>query len=103
MRKLQNLFLCAFKFVMKDTPRVYVYLGDKPFTQDNWLEALKHGIGVINKLEKWVKTKALFDTPAQKETVLNVLESGRNIYEDIIEREKCQEETHAIKQKNDKD
>ena len=191
-------------WVMKDTPRAYVYLGDKSFTQDNWLDALKHGksfitfgpmmsftidgvmpgdklnydsypksvlvkakallpgksvpveivvngkvvekgvninkeiilddscwiaarcdgahttpvyvtlagrprgsvkdaaefIGAISKLEEWVKTKALFDTTAQKETVLKVLESGRNIYEDVIEREKRQKEKQAIPHKN---
>jgi hypothetical protein len=38
------------------------------------------------QLEEWVRTKALFENPEQKQTVLNVLGEGRAVYESIIER-----------------
>lgn len=43
-------------------------------------------IQVINKLEEWVQTKALFESDVQKKSVLNLLEEGRSIYEMISER-----------------
>lgn len=177
-------------WIMKDTPRAYVYLGDKPLTVDNWLEGLRRGrsfitrgpmlfftvegrlpgstlhysdhpqevtvkasaltpdgsepveiivngeivargsdlsqtitiddsawiaartgnahsnpiyvtlegrsrgfpeeaeefIEITDRLEEWVHTKALFETEAQKQTVLNVLEQGRAVYENIADR-----------------
>lgn len=175
---------------MKDTPRAYVYLGDKTFNVDNWLNGLKQGrsfitkgpmlfftvdglkpgneitftdgsaevhieasalnpdgmqpveivvngevvasgndinqsitvddsawiaartedahsnpifinfenrprgyaeetaefISVINRLEEWVLTKALFESGEQRETVLDLLEEGRTVYEEISDR-----------------
>jgi hypothetical protein len=43
-------------------------------------------IEVTLQLEEWVRTKALFENPEQKQTVLNVLGEGRAVYESIIER-----------------
>lgn len=43
-------------------------------------------IEIINRLEEWVQIKALFESDEQKETVLSLLEEGRAVYEDIIER-----------------
>ncbi|NBC66675.1 MAG: hypothetical protein GVY07_13595 [Bacteroidetes bacterium] len=43
-------------------------------------------ISVINRLEEWVQTKALFESVEQKETVLNLLDEGRTVYEDIRQR-----------------
>lgn len=36
-------------WVMKDTPRAYVYLGRDSFTVDNWLEGLRQGRSFITK------------------------------------------------------
>ena len=41
-------------------------------------------IGIIDKLEQWVKEKALFDSETQKREVLTVLNSGRLVYEQIV-------------------
>jgi hypothetical protein len=43
-------------------------------------------IRVIDRLEEWVETKALFDNPAQKAEVLKVLDEGRSMYIKIVER-----------------
>lgn len=40
-------------------------------------------IRVIDRLERWVETKALFESDQQKETVLDLLEEGRAVYESI--------------------
>lgn len=36
-------------WVMRDTPRVYVYLGNKPFSVENWLESLRQGRSFITR------------------------------------------------------
>ncbi|MDR9410752.1 MAG: CehA/McbA family metallohydrolase [Balneolaceae bacterium] len=43
-------------------------------------------ISVINRLEDWVQTKALFESNEQKEAVLDLLEEGRAVYESISHR-----------------
>jgi hypothetical protein len=43
-------------------------------------------ISVINRLEEWVQTKALFESDQQKETVLDLLQEGRAVYEKISDR-----------------
>jgi hypothetical protein len=43
-------------------------------------------MGVIDRLEEWVRTKGLFDTQEQRETVLGVITEGREVYETIIDR-----------------
>jgi hypothetical protein len=43
-------------------------------------------IGVLDRLTDWVKRKGLFDTPEQRETVLNVIGEGRAVYQSIVER-----------------
>jgi hypothetical protein len=52
-----DLLNCGFKipatagpdWIMKDTPRVYVNLGDTPFSLDNWREGLKQGNSFITR------------------------------------------------------
>lgn len=52
-----KLLNCGFKlpatagpdWVMKDSPRVYVHLGDKPFDIDNWREGLAQGRSFITR------------------------------------------------------
>ena len=65
------------------TSPVYVTLEGRP--RGSAKEAWEF-IGVIDRLIKWVNTKGLFDTPNQKETVLNVIRQGRIVYESIAER-----------------
>jgi hypothetical protein len=43
-------------------------------------------VGVLDRLADWVRRKGLFDTPEQRETVLNVIGQGRAVYESIVER-----------------
>ncbi|MDH5397206.1 MAG: CehA/McbA family metallohydrolase [Cyclobacteriaceae bacterium] len=43
-------------------------------------------IAVTDQFEEWVKTKGLYDTPAQQKEALDVLEQGRQVYRDVIER-----------------
>ncbi len=43
-------------------------------------------IKITERLEEWVETKGLFETSAQKESVLNVLKEGRLVFENIIRR-----------------
>lgn len=62
---------------------VYVTLEGRP---RGFAEDADAFIDVIRRLEEWVQTKALFDAPAQRSTVLSVLEEGRREYEEIIER-----------------
>ena len=52
-----DILNCGFKvpatagpdWVIKDTPRVYVYLGEQPFTWDNWRFGLQKGRSFITK------------------------------------------------------
>jgi hypothetical protein len=52
-----ELLNCGFRipatagpdWALKDTPRVYVFLGDKPFTLNNWRDGLKKGQSFITK------------------------------------------------------
>ncbi|MHC4158988.1 MAG: CehA/McbA family metallohydrolase [Planctomycetota bacterium] len=46
----------------------------------------KEFLGVIDRLTEWVNTKALFDSPKQKETVLDIIRQGRVVYESVVER-----------------
>lgn len=62
---------------------VYVTLEGRP--RGSAAEA-RQFIETIHRLEEWVRTKGLFDEPGQKETVLNLLNEGRTVYEGIIER-----------------
>ncbi|NBC64626.1 MAG: hypothetical protein GVY07_03030 [Bacteroidetes bacterium] len=57
-------------------------------------------ISVINRLKEWVQTKALFESIEQKETVLNLLDKGRTVYNDIRQRAEELERTspYSVKQ-----
>ncbi|MEE9371071.1 MAG: hypothetical protein V3W45_06330, partial [Sedimentisphaerales bacterium] len=46
----------------------------------------KKFLSVIDRLTEWVNTKALFDSPKQKETVLDIIRQGRVVYESVVER-----------------
>lgn len=62
---------------------VYVTLEGR---QRGFAEPAREFIEVIMCLEEWVQMKGLFENDEQRETVLNVLEEGRSVYENIIER-----------------
>ncbi len=49
-------------------------------------EAAKKFIQIIDRLTDWVKKKGLFDNENQKKEVLTVIEEGRAVYENIVER-----------------
>jgi hypothetical protein len=59
---------------------VYVALQGRP--RGNSAEA-REFISVTDRLIKWVEEKGLFDSPQQKETVLNVLREGRRVFSRI--------------------
>jgi len=59
---------------------VYVTLGGR---KRGSAKDAQEFIKVIDRLEQWVIRKGLFDTPAQKQTVLNLIQRGRKIYESI--------------------
>ena len=48
----------------------------------------KKFIEITNQLETWVNTKGLYDNEEQKKAVLEVLEQGRQVYQEVIERAK---------------
>jgi hypothetical protein len=62
---------------------VYVTLGGRP---RGFAEPAEEFLGVSGRLRQWVQTKALFDTEAQKESVLEVIEEGERVYRAIVER-----------------
>jgi len=64
------------------TSPVYVTMAGR--TRGNAKDA-EDFINVIERLENWIKTKARFDNDSQKQTLLNVLDQGRNIYKAIKE------------------
>lgn len=43
-------------------------------------------IGIIDRLEDWVKTKGLFDNEAQKQEVLTLIDRGMKVNEDIVKQ-----------------
>ena len=49
-------------------------------------EPAKKFIQIIDRLSDWVKEKGLFDNQNQKKEVLKVIEEGRAVYEEIIDR-----------------
>ncbi len=62
---------------------VFINFEDRP---RGYAEEAGEFIRVIDRLENWVQTKALFESDQQKETVLNLLDEGRTVYDNIIER-----------------
>ncbi len=62
---------------------VYVTLQGRP---RGFAEEARQFLSVSRRLREWVETKALFDSPEQKATVLAVIRQGERIYETIIER-----------------
>jgi len=54
--------------------------------QRGYAEEAAEFIRVIDRLEEWVQTKALFENNQQKDTVLHLLEDGRSVYQVILER-----------------
>jgi hypothetical protein len=62
---------------------VFVTVGGRP---RGFAEDAQELMGVIDRLEEWVRTKGLFDTQEQRETVLGVITEGREVYETIIDR-----------------
>jgi hypothetical protein len=62
---------------------VYVTLAGRPRGR---AEDARVFIGVLDRLDDWVRRKGLFDTPDQRETVLNVIREGRAVYETIVKR-----------------
>ena len=65
------------------TSPIYVTLEGRP---RGFAHEAEEFIRVIDRLIKWVNTRGLFDTPSQKETVLNIIQQGRAVYESIAER-----------------
>lgn len=59
---------------------VYVTIGNRP---RGFAEETVEFIEIIKRLEEWVRTKGLFADSSQKETVLDVLNEGRTVYERI--------------------
>jgi hypothetical protein len=59
---------------------VYVTLGGR---ERGSSKDAQEFIKVIDRLKYWVITKGLFDTPQQKQTVLDLIQRGRKIYESI--------------------
>ncbi|MHC4531786.1 MAG: hypothetical protein ACYSXD_09525, partial [Planctomycetota bacterium] len=68
------------------TSPVYITLEGRP--RGSGKEA-KEFLGVIDRLTKWVNTKALFDSPRQKQIVLDIIRQGRAVYESIVQREQA--------------
>ncbi len=64
------------------TSPVYVTMAGR--TRGN-AEDAEDFIAVIKRLENWINTKARFDNDAQKQTMLNVLDQGMNVYKAIKE------------------
>ncbi len=62
---------------------VYINLEGRPAGRP---EAAKKFIQIIDRLTDWVKKKGLFDNENQKKEVLTVIEEGRAVYENIVER-----------------
>ena len=62
---------------------VYVTLSGRPRGR---AEDARVFIGVLDRLTDWVRRKGLFDTPEQRETVLNVIAEGRAVYASIAAR-----------------
>ncbi len=62
---------------------VYVTIGNRP---RGYAEEAEQFIDVIDRLEEWVNTKALFATTSQKETVLEILDRGRSVYNKIAKQ-----------------
>lgn len=60
---------------------VYVAVDGRPAGS---AEAAQKFIPIIDRLADWVRMKGLFDTENQKTEVLNVIEAGRAVYEQII-------------------
>ncbi len=44
-------------------------------------------LGVIDRLIEWVNTKGLFDSPKEREAVLDIIQQGRSVYESIMKQE----------------
>lgn len=65
------------------TNPVFINFKNRP---RGYAEETTEFISVINRLEEWVQTKALFESDEQKETVLDLLEEGRSVYENISDR-----------------
>lgn len=66
------------------TSPVYVTLAGRPRGSAAAAAAF---LPPIDALAQWVRTKGLFDSPEQRETVLSVLERGRAVYAGLAARE----------------
>lgn len=62
---------------------VYIQIEGRPAGE---IAPARKFITVIERLEQWVKAKGLYENENQKMEVLDVLEQGRKIYEQIIGR-----------------
>lgn len=62
---------------------VYFNIGNRP---RGYTEEAGEFIEVINRLVDWVQNKGLFESESQKETVLDVLNEGRAVYERIAKQ-----------------
>lgn len=62
---------------------VYVSLAGRPRGR---AEDARVFIEVLDRLSDWVRRKGLFDTPEQRETVLEVIDRGRAVYDGIVAR-----------------
>jgi hypothetical protein len=66
------------------TSPIYVTLEGRP--RGSAKEAIEF-LGVIDRLIEWVNTKGLFDSPKERETVLDIIRQGRSVYESMIKQE----------------
>ncbi len=66
------------------TSPVYVALEGRPRGS---AKQAKEFLAAIDRLTEWVNTKALFDSPQQKQIVLDIIRQGRAVYESIVQRE----------------
>ncbi|MGH9371732.1 MAG: CehA/McbA family metallohydrolase, partial [Vicinamibacterales bacterium] len=64
------------------TNPIYVRLQGRPYS--NAADA-RDFIAVTERLMQWVEEKGLFDSPQQKDTVLNVLREGRRVFQQIAQ------------------
>ena len=62
---------------------VFVTLQGRPRASENDARTF---IKITDRLKEWVNTKGLYENEQQMQTVLNVLDEGRNVFENIIDR-----------------
>ena len=86
--RLENSCWIAARCRGAHTSPIYVTFEGRPRAS---AKEAKEFLGVIDRLTEWVNTKAMFDSPQQKQTVLDVIRQGRAVYESIVQRE--QQET----------